>query len=74
MATIGVRYTPSEGDPANGVIGFEDAGLDEVLACTDHLVSACPLTYQPHNAGHTPKHWGRCADRVASVVQPTTTN
>ena len=56
MATIGVRYTPSEGDPANGVIGFEDAGLDEVLARTDHLVSACPLTYQPHNAGHTPKH------------------
>jgi phosphoglycerate dehydrogenase-like enzyme len=144
VTTIGVRYTPSKGGSADEVIGFEDAGLDEVLARTDHLVLACPLTeltetfvdsevllllpthatltniargkvvdtdalvnalqtneirgaaldvtdpeplpadsplwnlpnchITPHNAGHTPKYWDRCADIVASVVQTTTTN
>jgi len=44
VTTIGVRYTPSKGGPADEVIGFEDADINEALARTDHLVLACPLT------------------------------
>lgn len=144
VTTIGVRYTPSKGGPADEVIGFEDAALDDALARTDHLVLACPLTeltenfvdselltllpthatlsniargkvvntdalihalqtneirgaaldvtdpeplpvdsplwnlpnchITPHNAGHTPKYWDRCADIVASVVEDDSNN
>jgi len=38
----GVRYTPAKGGPADEVLGFDD--LEEVLARTDYLVLACPLT------------------------------
>lgn len=144
VTTIGVRYTPSKGGPADEVIGFEDAAFDDTLTRTDHLVLACPLTeiteqlvdsdallllpthatltniargkvvdtdalinalqtneirgaaldvtdpeplpadnplwdlpnchITPHNAGHTPNYWGRCADIVASVVKDTKPN
>lgn len=136
--TIGVRYTPSKGGPADEVIGFEQDALHAALARTDYLAVASPLTettrgligssefdtlppeavlvniargqlvdtrameeairsqsirgaaldvtdpeplppdhslwsYEnvvvtPHNAGHTPKHWERMADIVASNV------
>jgi len=42
--TIGVRYTPSKGGPADEIIGFDEADLDRALARTDHLILACPLT------------------------------
>lgn len=44
VTTIGVRYTPSKGGPADEVIGFNDEALDDALVRTDHLVLACPLT------------------------------
>ena len=138
VTTIGVRYTPSKGGPADEVIGFEDGELDEALAETDHLVLACPLTdltadlvdeetllllpthatlvnvargevvdtdalidalrtnkirgaaldvtapeplpadsplwalenchITPHNAGHTPRYWDRCAAIVETAL------
>lgn len=138
VTTIGVRYTPSKGGPADEVIGFDDADIHEALARTDHLVLACPLTdltaklideeallllpthatlvnvargeivdtdalvdalqtnkirgaaldvtapeplpadsplwklenchITPHNAGHTPKYWDRCADIVENAL------
>jgi len=138
VTTIGVRYTPSKGGPADEVIGFEDADINEALARTDHLVLACPLTdltaelideeallllpthatlvnvargeivdtdalvdalqtnklrgaaldvtapeplpadsplwelenchITPHNAGHTPKYWDRCAEIVKTAL------
>jgi len=138
VTTIGVRYTPSKGGPADEVIGFEDADVHDTLARTDHLVLACPLTdlteglideeallllpthatlvnvargeivdtdalvdalrtnkirgaaldvtvpeplpadsplwdlenchITPHNAGHTPKYWDRCAEIVGSAL------
>jgi len=42
VETLGVRYTPEKGGPVDEVYGFDD--LHEVLARTDHLVLACPLT------------------------------
>jgi len=136
--TIGVRYTPSKGGPADEIIGFDDADIDDALSRTDHLVLACPLTditeglidedallslpidahvvniargqvietdalvtalqtnmirgaaldvtdpeplpqdsplwelqncyITPHNAGHTPQYWDRCADILADAL------
>lgn len=136
--TIGVRYTPSKGGPADEVIGFDSTDFNEALVRTDHLVLACPLTdtteglidsdafvllptdatlinvargqvvetdalvealqgnmirgaaidvtdpeplppdhalwtlqnchITPHNAGHTPNYWDRCADIVHEAV------
>jgi phosphoglycerate dehydrogenase-like enzyme len=43
VETIGVRYSPEKGGPADEVIGFDD-DLYEALARTDYLVLACPLT------------------------------
>jgi phosphoglycerate dehydrogenase-like enzyme len=42
--TIGVRYTPEKGGPADEVIGFDDEVFHETLSRTDHLVLSCPLT------------------------------
>ena len=136
--TIGVRYTPSKGGPADEIIGFDDADLDDAFSRSDHLVLACPLTdlteglvdreallslpteaivvnvargqvvdtdalvaalqtnmifgaaldvtdpeplppesplwrlqncyITPHNAGHTPNYWDRCAEILADAV------
>lgn len=44
VTTIGVRYTPSKGGPADEVIGFDDEAIHQALVRTDHLVLACPLT------------------------------
>ena len=144
VTTIGVRYTPDKGGPADEVIGFDDSALDAALARTDHLVLACPLTdtteelvdaealrllpthatvtniargavvdtdalvaavqtneirgaaldvtdpeplppdnplwdlpncqITPHNAGHTPAYWSRCAEIVASALRDADQN
>ena len=42
--TVGVRYTPGRGGPADEVVGFHTPGFEEALARTDYLVLACPLT------------------------------
>jgi phosphoglycerate dehydrogenase-like enzyme len=42
--TIGARYTPSKGGPADEVVGLDQEALHEAFAETDHLVLACPLT------------------------------
>ncbi|ELZ30544.1 D-isomer specific 2-hydroxyacid dehydrogenase NAD-binding protein [Halosimplex carlsbadense 2-9-1] len=136
--TIGVRYTPSKGGPADEVVGFDAEALQAAFAETDHLVLACPLTdlterlvdeqvfrtlptdatlvnvargevvdtdalvdalrtnqirgaaldvtdpeplppdsplwslgnchVTPHNAGHTPEYWNRCADILGGAL------
>ena len=138
VETIGVRYTPSKGGPADEVIGFDDADVDDAFSRSDYLVLACPLTdlteglvdedallslpidavvvniargpvietdalvsalqtnmirgaavdvtdpeplpqesplwdlqncyITPHNAGHTPQYWDRCADILAEAL------
>lgn len=42
--TIGVRYTPEKGGPADEVVGLGDDAFHDALARTDYLVLACPLT------------------------------
>ncbi|WP_226021514.1 D-2-hydroxyacid dehydrogenase [Halomicrobium salinisoli] len=42
--TVGVRYTPEKGGPADEVIGFDEDALHEALADTDYLLIAAPLT------------------------------
>jgi phosphoglycerate dehydrogenase-like enzyme len=45
VETVGVRYTPDKGGPADEVVGLTDAAaVDDALARTDYLVLACPLT------------------------------
>jgi phosphoglycerate dehydrogenase-like enzyme len=44
VETVGVRYTPEKGGPADEVYGFDD--IHEACAGTDFLVLACPLTDQ----------------------------
>jgi len=44
VETVGVRYTPEKGGPADRVIGFDTTAIHEALATTDYLVLACPLT------------------------------
>jgi phosphoglycerate dehydrogenase-like enzyme len=46
--TIGVRYTPQKGGPADEVIGFDQNDLHSALARTDYLVIAAPLTDTTH--------------------------
>ncbi len=41
---IGVRYTPEKGGPADTVVGFDESAFHDVLARTEYLVLACPLT------------------------------
>lgn len=138
VSTIGVRYTPTKGGPADEIIGFDEAALNDAFVRTDHLVLACPLTetteglidedalgllptdatvtniargevietealiealqtnklrgaaldvtdpeplppesplwqlenchITPHNAGHTPNYWARCAEIVDEAI------
>ena len=42
VETVGVRYTPEKGGPADEVYGFDE--IHEACAGTDYLVLACPLT------------------------------
>jgi phosphoglycerate dehydrogenase-like enzyme len=42
--TVGVRYTPAKGGPTDEVVGIESPDFEGVLARTDYLVLACPLT------------------------------
>ncbi|WP_225333945.1 D-2-hydroxyacid dehydrogenase [Halomicrobium urmianum] len=42
--TVGVRYTPEKGGPADEVIGFDEDDLHDALADTDYLLIAAPLT------------------------------
>ena len=44
VETIGVRYSPEKGGPADEVVGFAFDGFHDALARTDYLVLACPLT------------------------------
>lgn len=44
VETIGVRYTPDKGGPTDEVIGFDMDEFHRVLADTDYLVIAAPLT------------------------------
>jgi phosphoglycerate dehydrogenase-like enzyme len=44
VKTIGVRYTPSKGGPADVVIGFDTDEFHDALAETEYLVLASPLT------------------------------
>jgi phosphoglycerate dehydrogenase-like enzyme len=39
---VGVRHTPSEGGPADRVLGYDAA--DRAFGAADHVVLACPLT------------------------------
>jgi phosphoglycerate dehydrogenase-like enzyme len=42
--TIGIRYTPQKGGPADEVIGFDEADVEAALARSEYLFLACPLT------------------------------
>ncbi len=44
VETVGVRYTPSKGGPADEIIGFNDSKIEKALTQTDYLVLSCPLT------------------------------
>jgi phosphoglycerate dehydrogenase-like enzyme len=45
VETVGARYTPAKGGPADEVIDLTDGdALHAALARTDHLVLSCPLT------------------------------
>lgn len=44
VETIGLRYTPEKGGPADEVYGFGEDDLHDALARTKYLVLACPLT------------------------------
>lgn len=44
VETIGVRYTPEKGGPADRVIGFDHEDFHAALAETEYLVLASPLT------------------------------
>lgn len=44
VETIGVRYTPAKGGPADRVIGFDTDDFHAALAETEYLVLASPLT------------------------------
>ncbi|WP_336328246.1 D-2-hydroxyacid dehydrogenase [Halovenus sp. HT40] len=42
METVGVRYSPEKGGPADEVLGFEQ--IHEAVAGAEYVVLACPLT------------------------------
>lgn len=44
VKTIGVRYTPTKGGPADEVLGFNEGDIHDALAQTDYLAIASPLT------------------------------
>lgn len=44
VETVGVRYTPDKGGPADEVVGFDDRAVHDALARTEYLVITSPLT------------------------------
>ena len=44
VETIGVRYSPEKGGPADEVVGMDEEAFHGALARSDYLVLACPLT------------------------------
>lgn len=42
MDTVGVRYTPAKGGPADALYGFED--IHEAVVDAEYVILACPLT------------------------------
>jgi phosphoglycerate dehydrogenase-like enzyme len=44
VETIGVRYTPEKGGPADEIQGFDREAIHASLARSDYVVVACPLT------------------------------
>jgi phosphoglycerate dehydrogenase-like enzyme len=44
VETVGVRHSPGKGGPADEVVGYDEEAFHGVLARTDYLVLACPLT------------------------------
>ena len=42
METVGVRYSPEKGGPADEIYGFEE--IHEAVADAEYVVLACPLT------------------------------
>jgi len=47
VETIGVRYTPEKGGPADEVVGLDDQeGIDDALARSEYVAIAAPLTEQ----------------------------
>ena len=47
--TIGIRYTPEKGGPADEIVGFDDECVHDALARTDFLVLSSPLTETTKN-------------------------
>ncbi len=44
VETVGARYSPEKGGPADEVVGLSGEGFEAALARTEYLVLACPLT------------------------------
>jgi len=44
VETVGVRYSPEKGGPADEIVGFSSPAFDDALARSEYLVLACPLT------------------------------
>ena len=44
VTTLGVRHSPKKDGPTDEVYGYDQDDFEAVLARTDHLVLACPLT------------------------------
>jgi len=42
--TLAVRHTPSKGGPADEVVGYDPEAVHSVLARSEYVVLACPLT------------------------------
>lgn len=47
--TIGARYTPEKGGPADEIIGMEANAIHSALAESDGVILACPLTELTRN-------------------------
>ncbi|PCR89016.1 D-2-hydroxyacid dehydrogenase [Natrinema ejinorense] len=43
VRTIGVRYSPEKGGPADDVIGFDEPAFHDALSRSDAVILACPL-------------------------------
>lgn len=49
VETIGIRYTPEKGGPADEIVGFDENQIHDALARTDYLVLSSPLTDTTRN-------------------------
>ncbi len=47
--TLAVRHTPSKGGPADEVVGYDPEAVHSVLARSEYVVLACPLTDRTEN-------------------------